>query len=207
VQLAGGPEALLRHARAAFDAGDYRWVVEVVNHLVFADPTNEEARHLQADALEQLGYQSESATFRNAFLTGAHELRNGRLPSRPAQRSGYLDAMTTDQLLDSAAVRLRAEAVGGVEVMVNLTLTDLDERWVVGLSHRALHTVAGRHDPAAAVTLRLTRSMLDALVTGAGTVVTALAEGRLEAEGDAAAADQIFGNLEVFMTQFPIVEP
>ena len=65
---------------AAFDAGDYRWVVELVNHLVFADPTNTAARELQADAFEQLGYQSESATFRNAYLMGAQELRNGTLP-------------------------------------------------------------------------------------------------------------------------------
>ena len=68
VALAGGPDALLGARPASFDDGDYRWVVELVNHLVFADPTNVAARELQADAFEQLGYQSESATFRNAYL-------------------------------------------------------------------------------------------------------------------------------------------
>ena len=82
VELAGGADALLANARRAFDDGDYRWVAEVVNHLVFAEPTNTAARSLQADALEQLGYQSESATFRNAYLMGAQELRHGGPPWR-----------------------------------------------------------------------------------------------------------------------------
>ena len=64
-------------AREAFEEGDYRWVAEVVGHLVFAEPENEEARELQADALEQLGYGAENATWRNFFLMGAKELREG----------------------------------------------------------------------------------------------------------------------------------
>src|SRR5690606_38733938 len=73
VELAGGPEALLRAARASFEAGEYRWVAQIVNHLVFADPSNQEARALQADALEQLGYQAESAAWRDFYLTAAQE--------------------------------------------------------------------------------------------------------------------------------------
>ncbi len=207
VDLAGGPDALLRAARAAFDAGDYRWVAELVNHLVFADPTNTEARELQADTLEQLGYQSESATFRNAYLTGAQELRNGTLPSRPAGRSGLLAAMTPDQLFDSLAVRLRAEDVGGVTLAVNFTFTDLDQRWVLRLSNRALHAVGGRHDPDAAVTLRLTRRTLDEVAQGVRTLTEVVTAGDAEADGDVGAAEVIFGNLDVFMTNFPIVEP
>ena len=113
VELAGGADALLATARASFDAGDYRWVVEVVNHLVFADPTNATARELQADASNSSATRAESATFRNAYLMGAQELRGGTLPSRPASRNGYLAAMSVDQLFDSLAVRLKAEEVGG----------------------------------------------------------------------------------------------
>ena len=179
-----------------------------VNHLVFADPTNVDARELQADALEQLGYQSESATFRNAFLTGAQELRNGTLPPRPAGRSGYHDAMTIDQIFDSLAVRLKAEEVGGATVSINFTFTDLDERWVLRLSNRTLHAVAGRHDDDAAVAFRLTRPTLLRLVRRlASTVAAAVEAGELEADGDLAAADAIFGHLDVFMTNFALVEP
>ena len=122
-------------------------MVEVVNHLVFADPDNTEARELQADAFEQLGYQSESATFRNAYLMGAQELRNGHPNRNPAMRRGYLDAMTIDQLMDAIAVRLVAEDVGGVDVVINLTVTDASARdrpdWKIDLSNRALHTSPG----------------------------------------------------------------
>ena len=77
VEFMGGADAALDKARGAFELGDYRWVAEVVNHVVFADPDNQAARDLQADALEQLGYQSESGPWRNFYLTAAQELRHG----------------------------------------------------------------------------------------------------------------------------------
>ena len=201
VQAMGGADALLAAARRSFDEGDYRWVAELLNHLVFADPSNTSARELQADTFEQLGYQSESATFRNAYLTGAQELRNGTLPSRPARRTGYQDAMTVEQMFDTLAVRLKAEEVGGLSVLLNFTFTDVDEDWVLGLSNRALHTVAGRHDDAAALTMRLTRSQLLAVIDGEGSFAD------VEHWGDLAAADAIFGHIDVFMSMFPLVEP
>ena len=77
VEFMGGAEAVLERARRSFEEGDYRWVVEVVNHVVFAEPENAAARELQADALEQLGYGAENAVWRNFFLMGAQELREG----------------------------------------------------------------------------------------------------------------------------------
>lgn len=207
VELAGGASALLEHAHAAFEAGDYRWVAEVVSHLVFADPANVEARELQADTLEQLGYQSRSATFRNAYLTGAQELRNGTLPSRPATKNSYLDAMTVEQIFDSLAVRLKSEDVGGLAVVLNLTVTDLGDDWVLRLSNRTLSAVGGRHDDAAAVSIRLTRRVLLDVVDGTTTFAAAVDAGDATADGDLGAATAIFGHLDVFMTNFAIVEP
>ena len=88
----GGADAVLEKARAVYDRGEYRWVAEVVNHVVFAEPKNAAARELQADTLEQLGYQSEAGTWRNLYLTGAQELRHGTLDlplprSRPSTRT------------------------------------------------------------------------------------------------------------------------
>ncbi|MFM7061623.1 MAG: alkyl/aryl-sulfatase, partial [Actinomycetes bacterium] len=207
VDLAGGPDALLARGRAAFEAGDYRWVVEVVNHLVFADPSNGAARELQADALEQLGYQSESATFRNAYLQGAQELRNGPLPARPGRRGGVLVAMSVEQILETLAVSLRSEDVGGLRATINLDVGDTGEVWVLGLSNRTLHAVTGRQDPAADATLRLDRATLLALAERTLTVTAGIEEGAITADGDPAAADRIFANLDTFMTNFPIVEP
>ena len=121
VELAGGMDRLLAHARERFDAGDYRWVVEVVNHAVFADPTNQAARNLQADALEQLGYQAESSTFRNAYLMGAKELREGppKLTQGARRARDMIRAMTIEQVFDTIGVRIKSEAIGSVRVAVN----------------------------------------------------------------------------------------
>jgi alkyl sulfatase BDS1-like metallo-beta-lactamase superfamily hydrolase len=209
VALAGGADALLKNARAAFDAGDYRWVVELVNHLVFADPTNTDARHLQADALEQLGYQAESSTFRNAYLMGAQELRQG--PPKPASNQvrgrGLLLAMTVEQVFDSLAVRMKSEEMGGVSVCVNWDFTDTKEQWVLGISNRTLYYTPSSHSTAAAATVRLARTTLIDVVTQSTTFVDQIQAGNIVIDGEAAALLGIFGNIDTFETGFPIVEP
>ena len=207
VELAGGADALLAAARSAFDAGDYRWVAELLNHLVFADPTNLDARELQADTFEQLGYQAQSATFRNAFLMGAQELRNGTPDPKPATRNSYLDAMTIEQIVDSLAVKVKSEEVGGLAVSVNLSFTDLGEDWVLRLSNRTLHGVRGRHDADAAVTFTLTKRVFQQVIEGGVTFAAAVAAGDAIAVGDVAAAGTIFDHLDVFMNFFKLVEP
>ena len=210
VALAGGADALLAHAQASFDEGDYRWVVEVLNHLVFDDPTNAAARSLQADAFEQIGYQSESATFRNAFLMGAQELRHDRLPSRPNTHGGYLAAMSMPQLFDSIAVRVRSEDVGGLTTTIGLDVHDLGETWTLGLAHRALHYRRGL-PPDADVVVRLARADFVAVVTLDSTFAELIEAGRVELDRGLAdglpALDAVFANLDTFMSMFPLVEP
>ncbi|MEY3493180.1 MAG: hypothetical protein RL413_598 [Actinomycetota bacterium] len=213
VRLAGGPDALLREARRCFDEGDYRWVAELANHLVFADPSNTEARHLQADALEQLGYQSESTTFRNAYLMGAQELRQGppQLGNSEVRGRGLLKAMTIEQVFDTLAVRLKSEAVAGVKLFVNWTFPDLagtpDEKWVLALSNRTLHSVRGRHQEGADASIRLDRSLLLRIIVQETSFADEIGAGTIALDGDAAALLTVFGNLDVFMGGFPIVEP
>ena len=213
VELAGGAAPLLDKARAAYAQGDYRWVVELVNHLVFAEPEHAEARDLQADALEQLGYQSESATFRNAYLTGAMELRSGPPPQRDIRRRQLVDALSVDQLFDSIAIRLQAENVGGRSTTTNWTFSDLDSagdepaQWMLGLENRALHYSAGRHVADANASITLTKPVLVSLVAGSGTIAEVVADGRMVIEGDTNAVQVVFANLEVFQSGFPIVEP
>ena len=206
VDLAGGADALLASAQRSYDAGDYRWVAEVVGHVVFSDPSNTAARELQAAAFEQLGYQAESATFRNAYLTGAQELRHGHPPRRAAMRRGYLDAMTVEQLLDASAVRLRAEDVGGVEVTVNMEVTDRDEIWRVQVSNRTMHAVPRPADSPDA-TLRVTHDLLVDLSAAEITISDAVNNGRASVDGDIAAARAVFDHLDVFESMFAIVEP
>jgi alkyl sulfatase BDS1-like metallo-beta-lactamase superfamily hydrolase len=213
VELAGGMDRLLAHARERFDSGDYRWVVEVVNHAVFADPTNQAARNLQADALEQLGYQAESSTFRNAYLMGAKELREGppKLTQGARRARDMIRAMTIEQVFDTIGVRIKSEAIGGVNVAVNWTFTDMagtsDERWILGLSNRALYATRGRHDPKAHVTVTMTREMLLNVIAQDTTFLDEIGKGTIVLEGDAAAMLTIFGNVDEIAAGFAIVEP
>ena len=213
VELAGGPAALLAHAESAFEGGDYRWVAELVNHLVFADPSNERARLLQAAALEQLGYQAESSTFRNAYLMGAKELREGP----PANRNPNVRArslvreMTVDQVFDTIAVRTIAENLGGVSLATNWTFTDLrgtpDEHWTLGVSNRTMYSTRCAHSEAPAASVVLARSKFLDIVLQDTTFVDAVKAGDVTIDGDAAALVTIFGNLDTFSMGFPIVEP
>lgn len=213
VALAGGPNQVIAAGREAFANGDYRWGAELVNHLVFADPGNTEARALQADLLEQLGYQSESSTFRNAYLMGAQELRQGTpdLPASAARARGILVAMTIEQIFDTISVRLKSEEVGGLSLMINWTFTDMagtaDEKWVLALSHRTLYGVQGRHDAAAVVTVGIKRSLLIDILTQQTTFMDEIGAGNISLDGDAGALLNIFGNIDQNAPGFAIVEP
>ena len=205
VDLAGGAEALLAKGREAYGRGEYRWVAELVNHLVFADPANAQARGLQADALEQMGYQAESGPWRAFYLTGAQELRNPRPASdQPRQgAAGQLRALPADALLDSFSVRLNGEKAGAVgDLALTLSFTDTGETFAVSVENAVLHHAPGALGPAVA----LTRPVLIALVIGETTLETALADGAVSGEGTAVLAELI-PLLDRFDFWFEIVAP
>jgi alkyl sulfatase BDS1-like metallo-beta-lactamase superfamily hydrolase len=104
-------------------------------------------------------------------------------------------------------VRLRSEDVGGTAITLDITLTDIDERWVLALSNRALHAVEGRHDDAADATITTTRAVLVSVTAGARTFDDAVSSGDATIDGDPTAVDGIFDHLDVFMSNFPVVEP
>jgi len=126
VEMMGGPDGVMRGAQAAFDDGDYRWVVEVLKHLVFHDPEHRDARSLSADAMEQLGYQAESSTWRNAYLMGAFELRNGTIQLGRAGVPALAGGMTGEQLVDMMASRFDPAKCPIDALSVSFTVTDLD---------------------------------------------------------------------------------
>ena len=213
VELAGGVDALLSVAQKYFDAGDYRWVVELVNHVVFAEPTNERARNLQADALEQLGYQAESSTFRNSYLMGAQELRDGPPQSAEARvrARSLIKAMSIDQVFDTLGLRTISENIGGLSLCVNWLFTDMagtpDEKWILGLSNRTIYATQGRHDASSVATVQISRDLFLEVIAQTTTFVDELQKGTVTIEGDAGALLTIFGNLDKFFTGFAIVEP
>jgi alkyl sulfatase BDS1-like metallo-beta-lactamase superfamily hydrolase len=208
VGLAGGADELLVKARAAFEAGDYRWVAEVVNHLVFADPDNGAARALQADALEQMGYQAESGPWRAFYLTGAQELR-GRRPPAAAPRQAALHQLPRlpgGMLLDSLSVRLNGPKVGERTLQLDLAFSDTGERFLLEVENAVLRHHEGR-EAAGAPVVTLDRPTLVALVTGAKSVEAARADGSLAVQGDAAPFAEFLSWLDRFDFWFELIEP
>ena len=204
VEAIGGGDAVLAKGRAAFDAGDYRWAAELVNHLVFAEPDREDARALQADTLEQLGYQSESGPWRDFYLTGAQELRKPH-PASETPRQGslrQLNSLPADELLDSLSVRLNGAKAAKLALAFTLRFSDTGEAFAVRVSNAVLHHAAG--EGGAEVTL--SRADLIALVGGSETVAELAGSGRVSGEAQADLA-RLIGALDRFDFWFNIVTP
>jgi alkyl sulfatase BDS1-like metallo-beta-lactamase superfamily hydrolase len=209
VEYMGGPDAVLSKAQDAYDQGEYRWVAEVVNHLVFAQPTNQAARRLQADALEQMGYQSEAGTWRGLYLTAAKELREGvtRLPIAGTASPDSVRAMTLELLLNYMGVRLNGPNAANTTLSINLEVTDTGERAVVELVNGALNHSLNREDPQADATIRLSKEVLAAVFLGEKTPAEMTQAGLLEATPNAAALDNLLALLDTFDLWFNIIEP
>jgi len=208
VEYMGGANAVIKRARDDFKAGQYRWVARVTSQLVFADPSNNEARELGADALEQLGYQSEAATWRNAYLLGAYELRNGVAPQpSAASRADLLKGVTIDLAFDFLGVRLNAPKAEGKHIVVNWTFTDLNESHVMNLENSALTHTSGKLSDKPDVSLTLTRAALDAITLKQRTFADSIQSGDIKLSGDQARLRELFGLFDEFSTGFEIVEP
>jgi alkyl sulfatase BDS1-like metallo-beta-lactamase superfamily hydrolase len=205
VEYAGGTDALLERARADYEAGEYRWVAEALNHLVFAHPDDTRAKHLLADTYEQLAYQAESGPWRNFYLAGATELRHGIQPvatPNPTQ-PGLVSAMPVGTVLDALAVRLNGPAVAAVAATMAFVVGD--EAHTLELSNGSLHHHLGTDD-GVAVTIRMSRAALDAMVLGHD-LQALIADGSITLDGDLAPVQALVTNLDTFEFWFPIVTP
>jgi alkyl sulfatase BDS1-like metallo-beta-lactamase superfamily hydrolase len=209
VEYMGGADAMIRRAREDFARGEYRFVAEAMSHVVFADPANTEARQLGADALEQLGYAAESATWRNAYLLGALELRQG-VPASVARAPVSPDivrAMSLDLFFDYLGARLNGEKAEGRRIVVNWVFSDLDLRYVLNLENCALTYLADRRSEAADATVTLERAALNRLVLREVAFADAVERGLLRVDGDTAKVADLFGLLDDFSLMFEVVEP
>lgn len=208
VEFMGGAERVLELARRSYEEGDYRWVAEVVNHVVFAEPDNSAARELQADALEQLGYGAENATWRNFYLAGADELREGvggaPLDMRPLD---ILANLTVNQILDGMKVRLDGPRAWGKRLTIGWQVTDPDERHLLTLENAVLHHRAWPEGADPEATLTIERQALDEMLAGIADLAALAETGRLQVDGDGAKLGELLGLLEDPDPSFPIVTP
>jgi alkyl sulfatase BDS1-like metallo-beta-lactamase superfamily hydrolase len=209
VEYMGGAEAILEHAANDFANGEFRFVAQALSHLVFAEPDNQAARALLADTFEQLGYSSESATWRNAYLFGAQELRQGmpKAPPRPPMPHETLAALRTEQLWDVLGVRLNGPKAEGKHIVLNWSFTDTNEDFVLTLENCALTYVAGAQAAAADASFTLPRSTLDEVIAKQTSFPEAVASGQIKFTGNAMRLAELMALMDEFPRMFEIVEP
>jgi alkyl sulfatase BDS1-like metallo-beta-lactamase superfamily hydrolase len=207
VDFMGGADNVLRQAKTSFDQGDYRWVAEVVNHVVFADANNVAAKQLLADTYEQLGYQAESGPWRNFYLTGARELREGvtQLPVPNTASPDTIRAMPIDMFFDFLGVRLNGDRAAGKTIEINMELTDTKEKYVVGVENSAIHYSKDKSAPSADVSIVTTREALNDVMLGTSTMEKQVVEGKAKLTGDPKKLSEFVGLLDNFEFWFNIV--
>ncbi len=203
----GGADAVVDKARGSFDKGDYRWVAEVLNHVVMSDPDHIAGRALLADTLEQLGYQSESAPWRNFYLCGALELRQGLPETKAFQASGGIAAgMPIENFFQTLAVRLLPTAADGLAVSILLNLTDMDANYLVTIKNSVFNYFKNK-DTAANTTLTISSADFKKLIMGLTDGPTLMAEKKLEIAGDAKVMRSLSQLFDQFPRRFPLVTP
>ena len=207
LEFMGGADAIVEKARGCFDAGDYRWVAEVLNHVVMAEPDHFNARALQADTLEQLGYQSESGPWRNFYLCGALELRQG-LPKGAAfgATASMAKSMPLENLYQTMAVRLNGPSADGLVIHLNLDFTD-SEPTLLSIENAVLHAFTGKQHQKPNATLRMSAVNFKFMMTGNTDAMQLLESGELEMSGDFEALGKFRELFDQFERRFPIVTP
>jgi alkyl sulfatase BDS1-like metallo-beta-lactamase superfamily hydrolase len=207
VELAGGADKLMAVARSAFDAGDYRWAAELLKHAVYAEPKNGKARELLARSFEQMGYAAESSIWRNFYLTGALELRQGP-PAKGFEPAAALDLLQhtpIERILEAMATRLNAPKAGSIELKINLVFSDLKANYVLQVENGVLHVRKSAPAPDANATLTLTKALFLRMVTGDVGATDLLLSDQTRIEGSRIDLGRFFALLDKTPGNFPIV--
>lgn len=209
VEFMGGADEVITKARKLYAEGDFRWVAQVLNYVIFADPDNAEAKALQADTLEQLGYGAENGTWRNFFLMGAYELRNGNIGTPLKTSSTDISAaLSVEQVFDAIALRIDGPRAWDAKIVIDWRITDS------GTVHRTelrngllVHFDVEGDLPPAQTTFALTEADLRAALLGGQDLPKMISDGRVTIDGDAAELGELVGYLDAPDPDFAIVTP
>jgi alkyl sulfatase BDS1-like metallo-beta-lactamase superfamily hydrolase len=207
VDLAGGADRLTAHAQAAYDKGDFRWAAEALKHVMYAEPKNAKAAELQAKTFEQLGYMAESAVWRNVYLTGAYELRNGA-PDKGASLGLFLDMLRhtpTERFLERMAASINGPKAGDLKMRINLVLSDAGESFRLDLEHGVMHFHKLPPASDANATLNVTKGFFLRMMTGQAGAKDLLLSDEVRVEGSKIDLGRFLGLLEKSPGTFPIV--
>jgi alkyl sulfatase BDS1-like metallo-beta-lactamase superfamily hydrolase len=178
LEMMGGADRVVKESQKSFDRGEYRWVAEILNHVVFAQPRNKKARELLARTYDQLGYVAESAIERNLYLTGALELRSGE-NGIGVDRTKGIDLMTStpvENYLTVMAASLDGLAAEGKELKINLVFSDIKESYVLWIENCVLHHRKAVPEMDANATLTLTKGVFLKMMLGKADVKDILSD-------------------------------
>jgi alkyl sulfatase BDS1-like metallo-beta-lactamase superfamily hydrolase len=207
VEMMGGADRIIARGRALHDEGRYQHASEIVNRLVFAEPTNRPARELLADIWEQLGYQQENPGLRNVFLNGAYELRSG-ISMGEAASTGSPDvirAMSTELFLNFLGIRIDARKAEGMRFTINLVTPDNGEKFIIELANATLTNIQGFQADRADLTLTIDRAKLEQVMTGEKTLDAQIADGTARVQGDVSVLTRLAGLMVEFDPRFEVL--
>jgi alkyl sulfatase BDS1-like metallo-beta-lactamase superfamily hydrolase len=208
VEFMGGASVVLAKAQLSYDEGDYRWVAEVVNHVVFADPSNQQARDLLAQTYLQLGFGSENATWRNFFLTGALELQGGAID--PGNRPRALELLThlsVAQIFEAIAIRIDGPRAAGINLIINWTITESGDLHFIRLENAVLSHVEGRLHESADLSVSIAKSQLLFVMFGFVALDDLVASGAASTTGESGTLARLQALLDAPDPNFAIVTP
>ena len=208
VHYMGGASAILEKAKADYAQGNYRWVAQVVSNVVFADPSNKAARNLEADALEQLGYQAESGPWRNFYLTGAQELRNGvqKLPTPNTASPDTVRAMSPEMFFDFLGVHINGVRAANAKAVFNVDLGS-EGHYKLELENGVLNHTANAEAKEADATIKLSRDTLNNIILKQTTLKQAQESGEATITGNEAKLKEMLSYMDTFDFWFNIVTP
>jgi alkyl sulfatase BDS1-like metallo-beta-lactamase superfamily hydrolase len=207
VEMMGGGARIIARGRELVDGGRYLDATEILNKLVYAEPQNQEAKDLLADAFEQLGYQQENPGLRNSFLAGAYELRSG-IPTAPVADSRSADvvrAMSTELFLNFLGIRMDSTRAEGMRFTVNLITPDNGEKFLIEMENATLTNIQGFLADKPDLTLTINRSDLEQTMMGVKPLTAQVADGTAKAEGDLGVLKQLAATMVDFNPRFPIM--
>jgi alkyl sulfatase BDS1-like metallo-beta-lactamase superfamily hydrolase len=207
VEMMGGSGKIIAKGKELIAKGKYLEATEILNRLVFAEPRNQPAKDLLADAFEQLGYQKESPTLRNIYLQGAYELRNGLPGGNPVRSAGpdVIRAMSTEQWLDFLGISMDPRKADGMRFTINLVTPDNGEKYLIELSNATLTNIKGEQAPKPDLTITLNRSDLNQVMMGASTFDDLVAAGKAKFAGDRKPFDQLRSLMVPFHPNFEML--
>lgn len=210
VEFMGGAETVISKSKELFEKGEYRWVAEVMNKVVFAEPTNQSARNLLADTYEQLGYQSESGPWRNFYLSGAQELRLGtqKVDVSSSVSADMIKGMTTELYFNYLGMQFKGTENAELNYNFNIDLTDINEKVGLIVSNGAVMPRMGMFvEDDVTATIHIKRSDLDRVTLKQISFEDLLKDGSLKIDGDKDAYFNFLSKIDVFEFWFNIVEP